>query len=99
MGTNQDGTTKYETIDKSKTVKEDDKNKTISLKAPKVTPVVNPRSLEQGEKDKVKAAVIEANPSIATGYKITVADDGSVTVSKDGKSGMLLPADTVVKKT
>ncbi|MHC5098967.1 stalk domain-containing protein [Peptoniphilus genitalis] len=98
MGTNQDGTTKYETIDKSKTVKEDDKNKTISLKAPKVTPVVNPRSLEQGEKDKVKAAVIEANPSIATGYKITVADDGSVTVTKDGKSGMLLPADTVVKK-
>jgi uncharacterized repeat protein (TIGR02543 family) len=86
------------TIDPSKTVKEDNKNTTISLKAPKVTPVVDPTSLTQAEKDAVKAAVIKANPDIATGYEITVANDGSVMVTSGNKMGILSAADTVVKK-
>ena len=98
MGIDGSGNTIYKEITADKTVKKDDKTKTISLNAPTVTPVVNPKSLEKGEKDAVKAAVIKANPDIASGYDITVADDGSVTVTKDGKSGMLAQADTVVKK-
>ena len=104
MGTNPDGTTKYETIEPSKTVKQDDTTKTISLKAPKVTPVVNPTSLTQGEKDAVKKAVEDANKdgsgnsTLPTNAVITVADDGSVTVTQGNKMGMLASADTVVKK-
>ena len=104
MGTNPDGTTKYETIDKSKTVKQDDTTKTISLTAPKVTPVVNPTSLTDDEKAAVKKAVEDANKdgsgnsTLPTNAVITVADDGSVTVTSGNKIGMLSQADTVVKK-
>ncbi|MEJ8751848.1 cell wall-binding repeat-containing protein [Lagierella sp. ICN-221743] len=98
MGTDGSGNPITETIEPEKTVKEDDKTKTISLKAPKVTVVKDPTSLTDDEKATVKEAVIKANPDIKTGYDITVANDGSVSVEKDGKVGMLAQADTVVKK-
>ena len=98
MGTDGSGNPITETIGPEKTVKEDDKTKTISLKAPKVTVVKDPTSLTDDEKATVKEAVIKANPDIKTGYDITVANDGSVSVEKDGKVGMLAQADTVVKK-
>ena len=99
MGTNPDGTTKYETIDKSKTVREDDKNKTISLKAPKKTKVADASKLTEAEKKAVIAAVKEANKNLPADAKIEVADDGSVTVTSgtepNQKVGLLSQKDTV----
>ncbi|WP_083553268.1 S-layer homology domain-containing protein [Urinicoccus massiliensis] len=88
------------TIDPSKTVTEDDTTKTISLKAPEKTVVKDPKSLTTEEKEAVKQAVKDANQDLPSDATITVANDGSVSVtSADGKKhGSLDPADTVVKK-
>ena len=98
MGTDESGKTIYKEIAPEKTVKKDDTTKTISLKAPKLTPVADPTSLTTEEKGKVEEAVKEANQDLPADAKITVADDGSVTVTQGDKSGMLAQADTVVKK-
>ncbi|ERT63623.1 InlB B-repeat-containing protein, partial [Peptoniphilus sp. BV3AC2] len=99
MGTDGSGNTIYKEIAPEKTVKKDDTTKTISLKAPKVTVVGDPTSLTDDEKAAVKQAVLDANnTSGLTLNDITVANDGSVTVTKGNKTGMLAQADTVVKK-
>ena len=97
------GTDGNKTIPANKTVKQatpDDKM--IPLKAPEKTEVADKTNLTQEEKDKVKEAVIKANPSIATGYDIKVANDGAVTVTQgtgeNQKVGQLSQADTVYEK-
>ena len=97
------GSAGNQTIAPEKTVKQataDDKM--IALKAPEKTEVVDKTNLTQEEKDKVKEAVIKANPSIATGYDIEVANDGSVIVTQgegeNQKVGQLSQADTVYEK-
>ena len=97
------GSAGNQTIAPEKTVKQataDDKM--IALKAPEKTEVADKTNLTQEEKDKVKEAVIKVNPSIATGYDIEVANDGSVIVTQgegeNQKVGQLSQADTVYEK-
>ncbi|WP_173018484.1 Ig-like domain-containing protein, partial [Streptococcus salivarius] len=66
---------------------------TIEPIAPKVTPVKNPSSLEQPEKDAVKKAVETANP---TATRVEVGQDGSTTLTySNGSTATLTPAQTV----
>ncbi|WP_322631531.1 InlB B-repeat-containing protein, partial [Aedoeadaptatus coxii] len=98
MGKNESGDPIYKEIAPEKTVKNDDANTTISLKAPKKTFVKDPSSLTQDDKNAVIAAVKAANSSLPADAKIEVANDGSVTVTSGKKVGTLAQADTVVKK-
>ena len=70
------------------------------IKAP-TTPVEvkDPANLTKEEKEAVEKAVKEANPDLPTDAKVTVGNDGTVTVTdKDGKEiGTLTPAQTVKK--
>ena len=97
MGSN-DGTIEAEyTVEKAQ-----DTDNIIKLVAPAKTPVANKEKLTKEEKDKVKEAVIKANPSIKNGYDITVSDDGTVTVTQgtepNQKVGQLSQKDTVEEK-
>ena len=66
---------------------------TIEPTAPKVTPVKNPSSLEQAEKDAVKKAVETANPSAT---KVEVGTDGTTTLTySNGSTATLKPEQTV----
>ena len=92
-----------ENVDGSKTVyavwvKEADKN--LDLNAPKnKVPVQDKTDLTEGEKDKVKDAVKEANQDKnLTNDNITVENDGKVIVNKDGKTGEIPASDTVTQK-
>ena len=68
---------------------------TIEPTAPKVTPVKNPSSLTQPEKDAVKKAVETANK---TATKVEVGTDGTTTLTySNGSTATLKPAQTVVK--
>ncbi|VFB15796.1 Parasporal protein [Urinicoccus massiliensis] len=98
MGKNESGNPIYKEIAPEKTVKDDDANTTISLKAPAKTYVQDPSSLTEADKTAVEAAVRTANPTLPEGAKVTVANDGSVTVTSGSKVGTLAQADTVVKK-
>ena len=71
----------------------------LQLKEPTPVEVKDTKSLTSDEIDKVKKAVAEANKD--KGIKesdITVAEDGTVTVIKDGKTGTLAPEKTVKQK-
>ena len=66
---------------------------TIKPTAPTVTPVKNPSSLTQPEKDAVKKAVETANPSAT---KVEVGQDGTTTLTySNGSTATLKPAQTV----
>ena len=66
---------------------------TIEPTAPKVTPVKNPSSLTQPEKDAVKKAVETANK---TATKVEVGTDGTTTLTySNGSTATLKPAQTV----
>ena len=66
---------------------------TIEPTAPTVTPVKNPSSLTQPEKDAVKKAVETANPSAT---KVEVGTDGTTTLTySNGSTATLKPAQTV----
>ena len=96
----QDGTTTVTfpdgstaTLTGNKTVKEAD-SKGVQEPAAK-TPVQNTSALTQSEKDAVKKAVEDANP---TATKVEVGNDGSATVTfPDVSTATLTPAQTVVK--
>ena len=96
----QDGTTTVTfpdgstaTLTGNKTVKEAD-SKGVQEPAAK-TPVQNTSALTQPEKDAVKKAVEDANP---TATKVEVGNDGSATVTfPDVSTATLTPAQTVVK--
>ena len=98
MGKNSDGTPRTETIDPEKTVKRDDTKKTISLKAPNKTYVVDPTSLTEEEKDTVLKKFKKANDTLPEGTKVEIANDGSISVTLGEKTGSLSQADTVVRK-
>ena len=66
---------------------------TIEPTAPTVTPVKNPSSLTQPEKDAVKKAVETANPSAT---KVEVGTDGTTTLTySNGSTATLKPGQTV----
>ncbi|URN41106.1 stalk domain-containing protein [Peptoniphilus genitalis] len=100
MGKNSDDTTKTQEIPASKTVRQvTDADKIIPLNVPEKTKVADKTNLTQEEKDKVKEAVKKANPDLPADAKITVGNDGSVTVvsgeGENQKVGELSQADTV----
>ena len=68
-----------------------------SLNAPEKTKVKDPTKLTEVEKNAVKDAVKEANPSLPDDAEVNVADDGTVTVKDNaGKEiGTLEPKQTV----
>ncbi|WP_282925375.1 InlB B-repeat-containing protein, partial [Peptoniphilus genitalis] len=70
------------------------------LKAPKApVGVKNPSNLTPEEKTAVEDAVKDANPNLPKDAKITVGNDGTVTVTdKDGKEIGTITADKTVKK-
>ena len=69
----------------------------MTLADPTPVEVKDLKDLTSDEKDKVIDAVIAANPTL-TKADITVADDGTVTVTKEGKTGTLAPEKTVKQK-
>ena len=78
-----------------------EKKATEELKLTDPTPVEvkNTKSLTSDEIDKVKKAVAEANKDKGiTEADVTVAEDGTVTVTKNGKTGTLAPEKTVKQK-
>ncbi|MBF0713954.1 YSIRK-type signal peptide-containing protein, partial [Gemella sp. GH3] len=58
------------------------------LKVPELEPVADPQNLTDAEKAMVEENVRKANPDLPEGTKITVANDGSVTVSYPEGSAM-----------
>ena len=71
----------------------------LELKAPTPVEVKDTKSLTSDEIDKVKKAVAEANKDKGiTEADVTVAEDGTVTVTKNGKTGTLAPKQTVKQK-
>ncbi|MFR3064196.1 InlB B-repeat-containing protein, partial [Peptoniphilus sp.] len=71
----------------------------LQLNDPTPVEVKNTKSLTSDEIDKVKKAVAEANKGKGiTEADVTVAEDGTVTVTKDGKTGTLTPDKTVKQK-
>ncbi|MFM9413840.1 S-layer homology domain-containing protein [Peptococcus simiae] len=71
-------------------------SKKLDVKEPAKTEVKDPAALSKEERDKVKEAVIKANPELKD-EEITVNADGSVDVTKDGKTGSLRPDQTVTE--
>ncbi|MCF2712066.1 hypothetical protein, partial [Schaalia hyovaginalis] len=58
----------------------------------------DPKALTEAEKAAVKKAVEDANSDLPDGAKISVADDGAVTVTyADGTTDSLKPEQTVKK--
>ena len=69
----------------------------LQLNDPTPVEVKDTKSLTSDEIDKVKDAVIKANPTL-TKADITVAVDGKVTVTKDGKTGTIPKGKTIKQK-
>ena len=76
-----------------------DADKTIKLVAPEKTPVQNLDRLTAEEREKVKKAVKDANPTLPETANIEVAEDGSVVVTDGDKTGTLSQKDTVEDDT
>ena len=70
----------------------------ITPKTPEVTEVGNKTKLTQGEKGKVEEAVKKANPGLPAGTKITVADNGEVTITYPDGSVDTVPGESTVKE-
>ena len=71
----------------------------LTLNNPAKTPVGDLTSLTSGEKDAVIQAIIDANPDAGlTAADIKVENDGTATVSKDGKTKEFKPEVTVEQK-
>ncbi|MDU5809108.1 MAG: adhesin [Finegoldia magna] len=71
----------------------------LKLNDPEKTVVKDTKSLTEPEQVKVEAAVITANPDLKlTKEDVVVDDDGTVHVTKDGKTGTITPDKTVEQK-
>ncbi len=71
----------------------------LTLNEPEKVEVKDTKSLSSDEQEKVEAAVIKANPTLnLTPADVVVDDDGTVTVTKEGKTGTLAPEKTVKQK-
>ena len=71
----------------------------LKLNEPEKVEVKDLNGLTSDEIDKVKKAVVEANKDKGiTEADVTVAEDGTVTVTKDGKTGTLTPDKTIKQK-
>ena len=69
----------------------------LTLTNPSPVEVKDPEGLTSDEKDEVKKAVIAVNPNL-TEADITVDNDGTVTVNKDGKTATITSDKTVTQK-
>ena len=87
-----------DTLNAADTVKKAE-SASYDLKAPAtLVPVQDPSALTEAEKAAVKKAVEDANSDLPDGVKISVADDGAVTVTyADGTTDSLKPEQTVKK--
>ncbi|WP_311481431.1 InlB B-repeat-containing protein [uncultured Anaerococcus sp.] len=84
------------TIEPAKTVKQDETK--LAVKAPTPVEVADPENVKEDEQDKIKKAIKDANPDLnLQDTDITVDNKGNVTVTKDGKSATLTPAQTIKK--
>ena len=63
-----------------------------------MTEVENKTKLTQGEKGKVEEAVKKANPGLPAGTKITVADNGEVTITYPDGSVDTISGESTVKE-
>ena len=71
----------------------------LQLNDPTPVEVKDIKALTSDEINKVKKAVVEANKDKGiTEADVTVAEDGAVTVTKDGKTGTLTPDKTIKQK-
>ena len=70
----------------------------ITPKTPEVTEVGNKTKLTQEEKGKVEEAVKKANPTFPAGTKITVADNGEVTITYPDGSVDTISGESTVKE-
>lgn len=71
----------------------------LTLKNPAKTPVADPKGLTSAEKNAVIQAIIDANPTAGlTAADIKVENDGTATVSKNGKTKEFKPEETVEQK-
>ena len=71
----------------------------LQLNNPTPVEVKDIKALTSDEINKVKKAVVEANKDKGiTEADVTVAEDGAVTVTKDGKTGTLTPDKTIKQK-
>ncbi|MBM7549705.1 InlB B-repeat-containing protein, partial [Peptoniphilus gorbachii] len=71
----------------------------LKLNDPDKTVVKDKTSLTEPEQEAVEAAVIKANPDLnLTKEDVVVDDDGTVTVTKDGKTGTITPDKTVTQE-
>ena len=71
----------------------------LTLNNPAKTPVADPNGLTSAEKAAVIQAIIDANPTAGlTPADIKVENDGTATVSKDGKTKEFKPSETVEQK-
>ncbi|MDK8271371.1 MAG: InlB B-repeat-containing protein, partial [Peptoniphilus harei] len=71
----------------------------LKLNDPEKTVVKDTTSLTEKEQEAVEAAVIKANPDLnLTPADVVVADDGTVTVTKNGQTGTIAPDKTVTQK-
>ncbi len=62
--------------------------------------VGDPTKLTDGEKGQVEEAIKDANPNLPDGTKITVADDGTATITyPDGSVDQISAADLITKPT
>ena len=94
--------------DDAKTIPADKVIRT-DVKAPIKTPVKDPNSISKAEKDAIKEAIKKANPDLADA-DITINDDGSANVYKEGETTKITadqtttpaiknPDPTIVKNT
>ena len=83
-------------LDPADTIEEDKK---LLVKDPTLTPVDNLNELSQDDKDKVKQAIKDANPSLSETAKIDFNDDGSVTITDGGKTATIDKGKLVKAKT
>ncbi|WP_148131451.1 InlB B-repeat-containing protein, partial [Finegoldia magna] len=71
----------------------------LKLNDPEKTVVKDIKSLTEPEQEKVEAAVIKENPDLnLTPADVVVADDGTVTVTKNGQTGTITSDKTVTQK-
>ena len=81
-------------ISSDKTVKQDDSK--LAVKKPALVEVKDPENVTGEEQEKIKEEIKKANPDLADAT-ITVDNKGNVTITKDGKTGKLSPAQTIKK--
>ncbi|MDY5137816.1 Rib/alpha-like domain-containing protein [Actinotignum sp. GS-2025e] len=85
-------------IPADKTVRQLKDNEKIKINDPEITGVVDVNKLTDPEREQVKKAVEKKNPDLPKGTKITVSENGTVTVTFPDDSTTQIPAEKTVRK-